>query len=85
MILINIGDELLIGQVVNTNAAFVGRQFSAAGFELTEVVTIGDSGDAIRAALGEAFRKTDTVIMTGGLGPTKDDITKKVVCDLFQR
>ena len=85
MILINIGDELLIGQVVNTNAAFVGRQFSAAGFELTEVVTIGDSGDAIRAALGEAFRKTDTVIMTGGLGPTKDDITKKVVCDLFHR
>lgn len=85
MILINIGDELLIGQVVNTNAAFVGRQFSAAGFELTEVITIGDSGDAIRAALEEAFRKTDTVIMTGGLGPTKDDITKKVVCDLFRR
>ena len=85
MILINIGDELLIGQVVNTNAAYVGRQLSAAGFELTEVVTVGDSGDAIRAALEEAFRHTDTVLMTGGLGPTKDDITKKVVCDLFHR
>lgn len=85
MILINIGDELLIGQVVNTNAAYVGRQLSAAGFELTGVVTVGDSGDAIRAALEEAFRHTDTVLMTGGLGPTKDDITKKVVCDLFHR
>ncbi len=85
MILINIGDELLIGQVVNTNAAFVGQQLTAAGFPLTEVITIGDAGDAIREALENAFQKSDTVLMTGGLGPTKDDITKKVVCDLFHR
>ena len=79
MILINIGDELLIGQVVNTNAAFVGQQLTAAGFPLTEVITVGDAGDAIREALENAFQKSDTVLMTGGLGPTKDDITKKVV------
>ena len=85
MILINIGDELLIGQVVNTNAAFIGQQMSAAGFELTDVITIGDDGQAIRDTVTSALAKTDVVIMTGGLGPTKDDITKKIICDIFQR
>lgn len=85
MILINIGDELLIGQVVNTNAAFIGQQMAAAGFSLTDVVTIGDDGANIRQTLENAFQKTDVVIMTGGLGPTRDDITKKVICEMFQR
>ncbi|MBR4917793.1 MAG: competence/damage-inducible protein A [Bacteroidales bacterium] len=85
MILINIGDELLIGQVVNTNAAFIGQQMSAAGFELTDVITIGDDGQAIRDTVTSALAKTDVVIMTGGLGPTKDDITKNIICDIFQR
>ena len=85
MILINIGDELLIGQVVNTNAAFIGQQMTAAGFELTDVITIGDDVLAIREAVERAMSKTDVVLMTGGLGPTKDDITKKVICDIFQR
>ena len=85
MILINIGDELLIGQVVNTNAAFIGQQMSAAGFELTDVITIGDDGQAIRDTVTTSLAKTDVVIMTGGLGPTKDDITKKIICDIFQR
>lgn len=85
MILINIGDELLIGQVVNTNAAFIGQQMTAAGFELTDVITIGDDGPAIREVVERAMSKTDVVLMTGGLGPTKDDITKKVICDIFQR
>jgi nicotinamide-nucleotide amidase len=85
MILINIGDELLIGQVVNTNAAFIGQQMSAAGFELTDVITIGDDGQAIRDTVTSALAKTDVVIMTGGLGPTKDDITKTIICDIFQR
>lgn len=85
MILINIGDELLIGQVVNTNAAFVGQQMAMAGIEMTEVLTIGDAGNAIRDAIVSSFEKTDLIIMTGGLGPTKDDITKKVVCDLYHK
>lgn len=85
MILINIGDELLIGQVVNTNAAFVGQQMAAAGFEMTDVFTIGDDGDQIRNTVKNALEKTDIVIMTGGLGPTRDDITKNVVCEIFNR
>ena len=85
MILINIGDELLIGQVVNTNAAFVGQQMAMAGIEMTEVLTIGDAGDAIREAIVSSFEKTNLILMTGGLGPTKDDITKKVVCDLYHK
>ena len=85
MILINIGDELLIGQVVNTNAAFIGQQMTLAGFEMTDVLTIGDDGEAIRNAVNNALAKSDVVIMTGGLGPTKDDITKKVICDIFKR
>ena len=85
MILINIGDELLIGQVVNTNAAFIGQQAAVAGLELTDVITIGDDGQAIRETVTSALAKTDVVIMTGGLGPTKDDITKKIICDVFQR
>lgn len=85
MILINIGDELLIGQVINTNAAFIGQQMALAGFEMTEVLTIGDDEEAIRRTITDAFDKSDIVLMTGGLGPTKDDITKKVICDLFHR
>lgn len=85
MILINIGDELLIGQVVNTNAAFIGQQMILAGFEITETLTIGDDADTIRQTVESAFERCDTVLMTGGLGPTKDDITKRVICDLFHR
>lgn len=85
MILINIGDELLIGQVVNTNAAFIGQQMAAAGYPMTETLTIGDNGDIIRQSIENAFQKTNVVILTGGLGPTRDDITKKVLCDIFHR
>lgn len=85
MILINIGDELLIGQVVNTNAAFIGQQMAAAGYPMTETLTIGDDGDTIRQSIENAFTKTNVVILTGGLGPTRDDITKKVLCDIFHR
>ncbi len=85
MILINIGDELLIGQVVNTNAAFVGQEMSAAGFAMTETITVGDNKEAITEAIRSAMSKTDVVLLTGGLGPTKDDITKTVICEYFSR
>lgn len=75
----------MIGQVVNTNAAFIGQQMALAGIEMQEVLTIGDAGEAIRGAIASSFEKTDLIIMTGGLGPTKDDITKKVVCDLYHK
>lgn len=85
MILINIGDELLIGQVVNTNAAFIGQEMSAAGFAMTETVTVGDNKEAITEAVRSAMTKTDMVLLTGGLGPTKDDITKTMICEYFSR
>ncbi len=81
--IVNIGDELLIGQVVNTNAATMARMLTAAGMELDTVVTVGDNGDAIAGALRQACASHDAVLLTGGLGPTKDDITKQVLCDFF--
>lgn len=84
MIIINIGDELLIGQVVNTNAAFMGEHLTASGFEIEEVFTIGDNEEQIKQTITESFQKTNVLILTGGLGPTKDDITKKVICDYFK-
>ena len=81
--LINIGDELLIGQVVNTNAAKMSQMLGAAGIEVTQVLTIGDDADAIHNTLRKCLETNDIVIITGGLGPTKDDITKQVLCDHF--
>ncbi len=81
--IITIGDELLIGQVVNTNAAWLGDELTGIGVSVIKMVTTGDDGDAIRDELHEALQSTGLVIITGGLGPTHDDITKKVVADYF--
>ena len=81
--IINIGDELLIGQVVNTNASTMSQMLIAAGIDVNEVVTIGDDGDAIRESLTRCLKLSDAVLITGGLGPTKDDITKAVLCNFF--
>ena len=80
---ISIGDELLIGQVINTNAAWLGEQLANAGFQLDSVLTIGDSEQAIMDAL-ESCMDADLVMVTGGLGPTADDITKPTVCKFFE-
>jgi len=82
-ILINIGDELLIGQVVNTNAAWMGEALRARGINLQEIVVISDEERAIRQTLQRALKESDVVLLTGGLGPTKDDITKKVLADFL--
>ena len=79
---ISIGDELLIGQVINTNAAWLGEQLSGAGFQLHSVLTIGDSEKDILDAFN-ACMDADLVLVTGGLGPTADDITKPTVCKFF--
>ena len=80
---ISIGDELLIGQVINTNAAWLGEHLSASGFQLDSSVTIGDSEKAILDAFN-ACMDADLVLVTGGLGPTADDITKPTVCKFFE-
>ena len=79
---ISIGDELLIGQVINTNAAWLGEHLSSAGFQLDSTLTIGDSERAILDAFN-ACMDADLVLVTGGLGPTADDITKPTVCKFF--
>lgn len=81
--IINIGDELLIGQVVNTNASMMSRMLTAAGMDVRKTMVIGDERQAIWDAVDEAMHESDAVLVTGGLGPTKDDITKKLLCEYF--
>ncbi len=80
---ISIGDELLIGQTVNTNASWIGEQLINIGVQLAWVTTVGDSEENVRHALDIAESRSDVVLLTGGLGPTHDDVTKKIVCDYF--
>ncbi len=80
---ITIGDELLIGQVVDTNSAWIAEQLNAYGIELYQITSVHDSREHIIAALDDAFSRADIVLTTGGLGPTKDDITKHVLCEYF--
>lgn len=81
--IINIGDELLLGQVVNTNASTMGHMLTEAGMEVVRTMVVGDDRKAIWQAIDSAMHKSDAVLVTGGLGPTKDDITKKLLCDYF--
>jgi nicotinamide-nucleotide amidase len=82
--IISIGDELLIGQTINTNASWMGAQLALHGIKVSHVVTISDTREAITTALEEAQKRSRVVLITGGLGPTKDDITKHVLCDYFE-
>lgn len=81
--IIAIGDELLIGQVVNTNAAFIAQQLNAVGIAILRTTTVGDDENEILKALQESVENADVTIVTGGLGPTHDDITKKTICKFF--
>ena len=81
--ILNIGDELLIGQVVNTNASKMSQMLTQAGIAVSSVFTIGDNAEDIRNYLQHCLNVSDAVLITGGLGPTKDDITKKTLCDFF--
>lgn len=79
--IITVGDELLIGQVVDTNSAWIGQQLGRIGAQIDRIVSVHDQADGIRGAVDSALGRADVVIMTGGLGPTKDDITKKTLAD----
>jgi len=81
--LITIGTELLLGLTVDTNGAEIARSLAAQGVQVTRRTSVADRGEEIRAAVAEALQRTGAVLTTGGLGPTRDDITKKVVADLF--
>ena len=81
--IITIGDEILIGQITNTNASWLAKQLVDNGIQCIRITTVGDSFYSIKEALKKAKDENDLVITTGGLGPTNDDITKKVLCDFF--
>lgn len=81
--LISIGDELLIGQTLNTNAHWLSKQLNTIGFQIRQHVTISDDKEIIVAALDHSLRYSDVVIITGGLGPTKDDLTLEVLTKYF--
>lgn len=78
-----IGDELLIGQVIDTNSGWIARHISPLGWRVRSVKVIADDSEEIFKAIDEAFTVTDIVLTTGGLGPTKDDITKETLCRYF--
>ena len=81
--IITIGDEILIGQIVDTNSAWMGQQLNLHGIELYQVTSVHDDHDHIIKALANAEKEVDLVLITGGLGPTKDDITKNSLCEYF--
>ncbi|MDP4234819.1 MAG: competence/damage-inducible protein A [Bacteroidota bacterium] len=83
--LLSIGDELLIGQIVNSNAAYISRKLNEMGIEVSRVTTIGDNEEEILEAMKTAWQHNDIVIATGGLGPTHDDISKNVVAKFFKK
>ncbi|WP_439128470.1 competence/damage-inducible protein A [Polaribacter sp.] len=81
--IITIGDEILIGQIVDTNSQFIGQQLNKIGVAVYQITSIQDDEQHILNALKEAQSRVDIVILTGGLGPTKDDITKKTIAKFF--
>lgn len=81
--IISIGNELLIGDTINTNASWMGNYLTECGFEVTQITTISDDVNCIKNTISEAMAASDLVLCTGGLGPTHDDLTKKAVADLF--
>ena len=81
--IITIGDEILIGQIIDTNSAFLGKELNKIGASVYQITSIQDDKAHILKALAEAEANADIIIITGGLGPTKDDITKHTLCEYF--
>ncbi len=81
--IITIGDEILIGQIVDTNSAYISKTLNKVGVSVFQITSVQDQRDHILQALAEAEKRADIIILTGGLGPTKDDITKHTLCEYF--
>ncbi|MDQ7961017.1 CinA family nicotinamide mononucleotide deamidase-related protein, partial [Flavobacterium lindanitolerans] len=81
---VTIGDEILIGQIIDTNSAFIAKSLDKIGIDIHEVISISDSREHILETLKRLQNQVDLVILTGGLGPTKDDVTKKTLCEYFE-
>lgn len=81
--IVSIGDEILIGQIVNTNAVFIAKELNKIGIEVGQITSISDRKEHIENCLNEAQKRAQVIILTGGLGPTKDDLTKHTLCAYF--
>ena len=81
--IITIGDEILIGQIIDTNSTWMATELTKTGFEVVAITSVGDLAGDITKAIDMALGRADVVLMTGGIGPTKDDITKKTLCEYF--
>ncbi len=81
--IVSIGDEILIGQIVNTNAVFIAKELNKIGIEVVQITSISDKKEAIVKCLDDAQQRAQVIILTGGLGPTKDDLTKHTLCTYF--
>jgi nicotinamide-nucleotide amidase len=81
--IITIGDEILIGQIVDTNSAWIAKELNKLGISVSKIISIGDDASEIQQTITEALHSSKIVIITGGLGPTNDDITKNVLCQIF--
>jgi len=82
---ISVGTELLIGQIANTNAAFVGARLAEEGFDANFQVTVGDNLDRLISAIGDAIARADAIVLTGGIGPTQDDLTREAMAQVAGR
>ena len=81
--IITIGDEILIGQIVDTNSAWMAEQLNLTGIEVHQITSVHDDLEHIAEALENASQRVDVVLITGGLGPTRADITRTALCKLF--
>ena len=81
--IITIGDEILIGQITDTNSVFIAEKLNNSGFEIRQITSVSDSKEHIITILDEVSKYTDLVVITGGLGPTEDDLTKQTLADYF--
>ena len=77
---IAVGTELLLGQIVNGNAAYIGAALAEAGLDAHLQVTVGDNIERVASAIRQALGRADAVIITGGIGPTQDDLTREAIC-----
>ena len=78
-----VGTEILLGDIINTNAQFISKELALLGIDVYRQEVIGDNEDRLLEAIGEIFQRSDILICTGGLGPTEDDLTKEKICKFF--
>ena len=81
--IVTIGDEILIGQIIDSNSAWIGQQLTQLGIEVYRIISISDQKEEIVKTLDEVTKEADLIIITGGLGPTKDDLTKQTLTEYF--